>query len=139
MSQRDDSTSPPDRRKRNAAKSSSTRGRRRIPADRVDDDDDGALLVPDVVPILPLRTDVVFPQTVVPLVVNRPSGIRLIDEVLVGDKMVGLATQRRPEEDSPDAEGLYPTITIGNVLKMLKFPDGIHPDRLSGDVPCQGR
>src|SRR5262249_45415340 len=37
---------------------------------------------PDMIPLLPLRTDVVFPQTVVPLIVNRPGGIRLIDEVL---------------------------------------------------------
>jgi ATP-dependent Lon protease len=80
--------------------------------------------MPDRVPILPLRTDVVFPQTVVPLIVGRSSGIRLVDEVLLGDRLVGLATQRSPEEDEPDADGLYPTITVGSILKMLKFPDG---------------
>lgn len=82
--------------------------------------------------MLPLRSDVVFPQTVVPLVVNRPSGIKLIDEVLIGDKTVGLITQQHPEHDEPKTEDLYPTLCIGSVLKMLKFPDG------STRIVCQG-
>src|SRR5262245_34306364 len=56
---------------------------------------------PPRLPLLPLRTDVVFPQTVVPLVVNRPSGIKLIDDVLPTDKMLGLVTQRDPELEQP--------------------------------------
>ena len=59
---------------------------------------EGASVLPDRLPLLPLRSDVVFPQTVVPLVVNRGSGIRLIDEVLAGDKMLGLVTQRHPDD-----------------------------------------
>jgi ATP-dependent Lon protease len=88
--------------------------------------------MPETVPILPLRTDVVFPQTMVPLVVNRPAGIRLIDDVLMGDKTIGLATQRQPEEDEPGPDGLYPILTVGTVLKMLKFPDG------STRIVCSG-
>ena len=87
---------------------------------------------PDRVPLLPLRSDVVFPQTVVPLVVNRSSGIRLIDEVLVGDKMIGLVTQRHPDIEEPGLDDLYPTVCVGSVLKMLKFPDG------STRIVCQG-
>jgi len=88
--------------------------------------------LPDRVPLLPLRSDVVFPQTVVPLVVNRSGGIRLIDEVLVGDKMIGLVTQRHPDVEEPGLDDLYPTVCIGSVLKMLKFPDG------STRIVCQG-
>src|SRR5689334_3509396 len=55
--------------------------------------------MPERIPLLPLRSDVVFPQTVVPLVVNRPSGIRLIDEVLNGDKTIGLVSQRHPDSE----------------------------------------
>ncbi|WP_422926821.1 endopeptidase La [Singulisphaera sp. PoT] len=87
---------------------------------------------PDRLPLLPLRSDVVFPQTVVPLVVNRSSGIRLIDEVLVSDKMIGLVTQRHPDAEEPGMDELYPTICVGTVLKMLKFPDG------STRIVCQG-
>jgi ATP-dependent Lon protease len=88
--------------------------------------------LPDRVPLLPLRSDVVFPQTVVPLVVNRTSGIRLIDEVLVGDKMIGLLSQRHPDIEEPGLEDLYTTVCVGSVLKMLKFPDG------STRIVCQG-
>src|SRR5207248_10750847 len=81
---------------------------------------------------LPLRTDVVFPQTVVPLVVNRASGIKLIDEVLGVDKLIALVSQRHPDTEEPGLDDLYPTVCIGSVLKMLKFPDG------STRIVCQG-
>ena len=84
-------------------------------------------------PLLPLRSDVVFPQTVVPLVINRPSGIRLVDDVLIGERLVGLASQLHPEVDEPGMTDLYPTICVGTVLKMLKFPDG------STRIVCQGQ
>ena len=87
-------------------------------------DDEPEFEVPETVAILPLRGDVVFPQTVVPLVVNRSAGIRLIDEALIGDRVIGLATQRDPEQDNPGPADLYPTLCVGSILKMLKFPDG---------------
>src|SRR3954447_21026395 len=84
-------------------------------------------------PLLPLRSDVVFPQTVVPLVINRPSGIRLVDDVLIGERLVGLVSQLHPEIDEPALGDLYPTICVGTILKMLKFPDG------STRIVCQGQ
>ena len=103
-------------------------GRSILPVVLPDED----LALPDRVPLLPLCADVVFPQTVVPLVVNRNNGIRLIDEVLHGDKTLGLITQRDPDVDDPGAEDLYSTVCVGSVLKMLKFPDG------STRIVCQG-
>ncbi len=85
------------------------------------------------VPLLPLRSDVVFPQTVVPLVINRPSGIRLIDDAMIGERMVALVSQLHPETDSPGIDDLFPTVCVGLVLKMLKFPDG------STRIVCQGQ
>jgi ATP-dependent Lon protease len=85
------------------------------------------------IPLLPLRSDVVFPQTVVPLVINRPSGIRLIDDAMVGERMVALVSQLHPETESPGMDDLYPTVCVGLVLKMLKFPDG------STRIVCQGQ
>jgi len=96
------------------------------------DRSEGVPGVPETVPLLPLRTDVVFPQTVVPLIVNRTGGIRLIDEAQGGEKLLGLVTQRHPEVDEPGVNDLYPTVCVGSVLKMLKFPDG------STRIVCQG-
>src|SRR5262245_38085489 len=75
--------------------------------------------LPELIPLLPLRSDVVFPQTVVPLVVNRAAGIKLIDDVLGADKMLGLITQRQPDTDEPLFDELYPCICVGSILKML--------------------
>lgn len=111
-----------------AAEDVAVTGRALVLSDRPD----GSSVIPTRLPLLPLRSDVVFPQTVVPLVVNRPSGIRLIDEILSGDKLIGLVTQRHPETEEPGFDDLYPTICVGSVLKMLKFPDG------STRIVCQG-
>ena len=95
--------------------------------------DDRPPLQPCRIPLLPLRSDVVFPQTVVPLVINRPSGIRLIDDCMVGERMVGLVSQLHPETDAPGMDDLYPIVCVGLILKMLKFPDG------STRIVCQGQ
>lgn len=76
------------------------------------------------IPLLPLRTEVPFPQTIMPLVVGRDKGIRLIDEILKADKVVGLVTQRDPTVEDPRANDLFRTLCIASILKMLKFPDG---------------
>src|SRR5262245_7871328 len=95
--------------------------------------DDNRALQPSSIPLLPLRSDVVFPQTVVPLVINRPSGIRLIDDAMVGERMVALVSQLHPETDAPGFGDLYPIVCVGLILKMLKFPDG------STRIVCQGQ
>ncbi len=95
--------------------------------------DDSPPLQPCRIPLLPLRSDVVFPQTVVPLVINRPSGIKLIDDCMIGERMVGLVSQLHPETDAPGIDDLYPIVCVGLILKMLKFPDG------STRIVCQGQ
>ncbi len=79
--------------------------------------------VSEVLPLLPMRADVVFPQTVAPLVVNRPMGLKLIDEVQVGGT-IGLVAQVNPEEDEPGEGGLHRVVCVASLLKMLRFPDG---------------
>jgi ATP-dependent Lon protease len=53
------------------------------------------------------------------LIVNRPAGIRLVDDVMLGDKVIGLVTQRDPELDDPAPGDLFPTACIDTILKML--------------------
>ena len=77
---------------------------------------------PDRIPLLPLRSDVVFPQTVVPLVVNRPAGIKLIDDIMVGEKTLGLVAQRHPETDDPTIGDLYPTSASATCSRCSSSP-----------------
>ena len=79
---------------------------------------------PDVLPILPLRGVVVYPQTAVPLTVGQPRSIRLVDEVVGGDKLVGLVASRNPELEMPGPADLYSIGTIATVHRLLRAPDG---------------
>ncbi len=79
---------------------------------------------PDILPILPLRGVVVYPQTAVPLTVGQPRSIRLVDEVVGGDKLVGLVTAINPELESPGPNDLYRFGTIATVHRLLRAPDG---------------
>jgi ATP-dependent Lon protease len=79
---------------------------------------------PDILPILPLRGVVVYPQTAVPLTVGQPRSIKLVDEVVAGDKLVGLVAATNPELESPGPTDLYRVGTIATVHRLLKAPDG---------------
>ncbi len=79
---------------------------------------------PDALPILPLRGVVVYPQTAVPLTVGQPRSIRLVDDVVTGDKLVGLVTAINPELETPGPADLYRTGTIATVHRLLRAPDG---------------
>src|SRR6266508_4465189 len=79
---------------------------------------------PDVLPILPLRGVVVYPQTAVPLTVGQPRSIKLVDEAVGGDKLVGLVASINPELESPGPKDLYRVGTIAIVHRLLRAPDG---------------
>jgi len=79
---------------------------------------------PDILPILPLRGVVVYPQTAVPLTVGQPRSVRLVDEVVGGDKLVGLIASKNPDLETPGPADLYTIGTIATVHRLLRAPDG---------------
>jgi ATP-dependent Lon protease len=79
--------------------------------------------LPSVMPILGLSDIVIFPGMVAPLLVDTTQSIRLIDDVVEGDRLLGLVLQRKPDVDNPQPEDLYDYGCGARVLKMLKFPD----------------
>src|SRR5881398_2350015 len=87
------------------------------------DEDISGVAVPAELPILPLRGVVIFPSAIVPLLISRGASLKLVEECLAGDRMLGLAAQKNAEEESPAPEGLYSRGTAGRILKMLKYPD----------------
>jgi len=76
------------------------------------------------VPILPVRGMVVFPYLVVPLIATQQKQARLIDEALMKGETVGIFLQRDQSHEDPAPEDIYDIGTSGNILKMLRFPDG---------------
>lgn len=80
--------------------------------------------LPEILPILPLRGLVVYPQTGVPLTIGQPRSIRLVDDVVTGDRFMGLVASKHPEIESPDPEHLYRVGTAGLIHRMFRAPDG---------------
>ncbi len=79
--------------------------------------------IPDVLSILPLRSFVVFPGTILPLTVGRAASIKLLDETLPQTKIIGLVTQRDETKEDPELQDLYSTGTAAIVLKLLRQSD----------------
>ncbi|MBK6794153.1 MAG: endopeptidase La [Anaerolineales bacterium] len=80
--------------------------------------------LPDTLPILPLRGVVVYPNTAVPLTVGQARSIKLVDDVVAGDKLVGLVAALDPEKETPGPNELYRVGTIATVHRLLRAPDG---------------
>ena len=79
--------------------------------------------IPDVLSILPLRSFVIFPGTILPLTVGRAASIKLLDETLPQTKIIGLLTQRDETKEEPEPQDLYPVGTAAIVLKLLRQSD----------------
>jgi ATP-dependent Lon protease len=90
-----------------------------------DEEADGEVLqVPSHLPILPLRGLVVFPMTAVPIRVGQPRSVRLIDDAVVGKRLVGLVASRDPELETPGPDDVYRVGTVAAVHRLFKSPDG---------------
>ncbi|MFA5836429.1 MAG: endopeptidase La [Bellilinea sp.] len=86
--------------------------------------EESTVKLPDVLPILPLRGLVVYPQTGVPLTIGQPRSIRLVDDVVVGDRMIGLIASKDPEQENPGPENLYQIGTAALIHRLFRAPDG---------------
>ena len=75
-------------------------------------------------PLLPLRDIVVFPSMVIPLFVGRDKSISALNEVMKKDKKIILVTQRNSEVDDPKKTDVFLQGCEGNILQLLKLPDG---------------
>ena len=89
-----------------------------------EDQDDEVIQVPSHLPILPLRGLVVFPMTAVPIRVGQPRSIQLIDDAVVGKRLVGLVASHDPELETPGPDDVYRVGTVAAVHRLFKSPDG---------------
>jgi ATP-dependent Lon protease len=80
--------------------------------------------LPAELPVLPLRDSVTYPDTLTPLAIGQERSVRLVNDVLVGNRMLAMIASREPEVDAPAPEQLYDVGVAGMVARMLKVPDG---------------
>jgi ATP-dependent Lon protease len=80
--------------------------------------------LPDALPILPLRETVTYPDTLTPLAVGQERSIKLVNDVLSGNRMLAMVGSKDPENDTPGPDDLYDVGVAGTVARMMKVPDG---------------
>jgi ATP-dependent Lon protease len=80
--------------------------------------------IPAELPILPLRGLVVYPQTAIPLTVGQPRSMKLVDEVVGGNRLIGLFTARNPELEMPGPNDIYQIGTLAAIHRLFRAPDG---------------
>jgi ATP-dependent Lon protease len=80
--------------------------------------------LPAELPILPLRDSVPFPETLTPLAIGQERSVRLVNDVLAGNRMLAMAASTDPESENPGPDDLYRVGVAGVVARMLKVPDG---------------
>ena len=83
--------------------------------------------LPNVLPILPLRNAVLFPDTVIPIPVRREKSIQLLNEAYKSNKLIGAVAQRDPKTEDPVREDLFAT---GKVMGALEAIDVVLLDHL---------
>jgi ATP-dependent Lon protease len=80
--------------------------------------------IPPVLPVLPLKETVVFPQSMTPLAIGQERSVRLVDDVVSGDRMLALVAVRDPEVETSGWDDLYDVGTAALVQRMMRIPDG---------------
>src|SRR5207248_1097380 len=80
--------------------------------------------VPATLPVLPLKETVVFPQSTTPLAIGQERSVRLIDDVVAGERFLALLTAKDASIDAPGWDDIYEVGTLALIHKMIKVPDG---------------
>lgn len=79
--------------------------------------------MPPVLPILSLRNAILFPETVIPIVVGRDKSIKLVNEAFASNKIIGAVTQRDSRIEDPSPIDLFDLGTLGKIVKIITMPD----------------
>jgi ATP-dependent Lon protease len=88
------------------------------------DDSEKVQTIPEELPILPLRNTVAFPFTVMPLAVGIPRSVKLIEEAVEGNRLIGLVAMKDPSIEEPMPGEVYEVGTVAIIQRVAKASDG---------------
>lgn len=88
------------------------------------DEQDKNLVIPDTLPLLPLRNTVLFPGVVLPITVGRDKSIKAVNEAYKADKLIGVLSQKDANVEEPGPEDMCEIGTVAKIVKLIKMPDG---------------
>lgn len=80
--------------------------------------------IPDILPLLPLRNNVLFPGVVIPISVGRERSLRAVKKAYKGNKLIGVVAQKDTQSDEPDFGDLHKIGSVARIIKLIKMPDG---------------
>jgi len=80
--------------------------------------------LPEIIGILPIRSAVAYPGTVMPLAIGRERSKRLIADIEPQKTIFGLVAQKNPDSEDPGMDDLYSVGTAASVLKVIRMPQG---------------
>ncbi len=93
-----------------------------------------------IMPLLPVRDIVVFPQMVAPLFVGRPKSVAALSSAMnTAEKHIFLSTQRSANVDNPTEKDINRVGVIGTVLQLLRLPDGTVKALVEGQMRARAR
>lgn len=95
-----------------------------IPLNEGGQDDGQEIVIPDIIPLLPLRNTVLFPGVVLPITVGRDKSIKAVTDAYKGDKLIGVVAQRDSSVEDPAVVDLEQIGTVAKIVKLIKMPDG---------------
>ncbi|HJV20151.1 MAG TPA: endopeptidase La [Sediminibacterium sp.] len=95
-----------------------------IPMNEQETEQDKAVVIPDILPILPLRNTVLFPGVVLPITVGRDKSIKAVTDAYKADKLIGVIAQKDSNIEEPEPKDLCQIGTVAKVVKLIKMPDG---------------
>jgi len=93
-------------------------------ADKEERGKDDKISVPNELSILPLRGTVLFPDLILPIMVGRKKSVKLIDDAMDSDRIIGIITQKRSETEDPRESDLYSVGVAALILRMIREMDG---------------
>jgi ATP-dependent Lon protease len=83
-----------------------------------------AINIPESIPVIPVRNTVFFPHQFIPLAIGRQKSIKLVDDAIKGNNIIGVIAQRDGALDDPNPADMYKIGTIARILKVIDLPDG---------------
>jgi ATP-dependent Lon protease len=95
-----------------------------IPLNESEGDNGPDIVIPNELPLLPLRNTVLFPGVVLPITVGRDKSIKAINDAYKTDKLVGVIAQKDSTVEDPGITDLEDIGTVARIVKLIKMPDG---------------
>ena len=95
-----------------------------IPLHEGDQDEIANLVLPEELPLLPLRNTVLFPGVVIPITVGRDKSIKAVTDAYKSDKLIGVVAQQDSQVEDPQVGDLSAIGTVARIVKQIKMPDG---------------